>query len=311
MESALPVRFPVSIIIPTTCELRRQDALTGAVQSVRNQARLNPEIIIVVNGNRHHHALFDSLKHEADLRVLLHKDANLPDARYLGRATVTKEYFAFLDDDDEFLPDSLWPALCTLEQHTSVDVVVSNGLRCVEGKTDPIFDSMRSFQQDPLKALLKRNWLGSSGAVFRTRSVGVEFFQNLPTCFEWTLIAFKLAMEKQVFFRDELLNRINDTPESLSKSAEYRLAIEPVLEAISSFDLPADSRRLLKIKRSKAFHDLSDFHRENGNFKKAWIYHFKSLTGLYGCRFLAYTRKLMGLFAVRQGLRSIGPGSDY
>jgi glycosyltransferase involved in cell wall biosynthesis len=288
----------ISIFIATLCESGRRMELLRAIQSVRDQAGIDSEIIVVVNGTGFEPDLFAQLKGRTDLRFFHQEERNLPKARLLARSMVTREFFASIDDDDEYLKDGIRPALSILRKDPSIDVVVSNGRRMGPQGDAPLFPNLVPMQANPLKALVRLNWLSSSGGIFRSATIGAEYFEEMPEYFEWTLFAFKLAMERKVFFRNEPLNRMHDTPGSLSKTLEYLYASEPILEKISRMDLHPDLRRALGWKLCDACHNISDHCLRHRDLKKAWAYHLKSLRGLYGFRYLLFTRKLMLPFTV-------------
>ena len=89
----------VSVIIPTI--KGREEVLQRARKSAENQTHKDTEIIIQREGE------------------------NAPDAR--NRATLSSkgEYLAFLDDDDEFLPDKLKKQSDYLDNHPSVGLVAT------------------------------------------------------------------------------------------------------------------------------------------------------------------------------------------
>jgi hypothetical protein len=95
----------VSVIIPTT---RRPDLILRALQSVFAQTCSNLEAIVVVDGPNPETLAVLSAMIEPRLRVL-HNPASLGPgvARNLGAAAAHGIWLAFLDDDDEWLPEKL------------------------------------------------------------------------------------------------------------------------------------------------------------------------------------------------------------
>ena len=106
-DTAAPVRSTpvVSVIIPTT---RRHDLVQRAIRSVIGQTIANFEIIVVVDGpNPETEAALAAISDER-LRVLVNQRSCGPgSARNRGAASASGAWLAFLDDDDEFLPDML------------------------------------------------------------------------------------------------------------------------------------------------------------------------------------------------------------
>ena len=89
----------VSVIIPTI--KGREEVLQRARKSAENQTHKDTEIIIQRKGE------------------------NAPDARNRAALSSKGEYLAFLDDDDEFLPDKLRKQSEYLDLHPSVGLVAT------------------------------------------------------------------------------------------------------------------------------------------------------------------------------------------
>jgi hypothetical protein len=172
----------------------------------------------------------------------------------------------------------------------TVDIVVTNGY---SGDRLHLTRTAR-IESSPLAAMLEENWLASCGALFRRSTCGDEFFADLPKYMEWTLLAFRLlSAGKRVKFVATPTYRINDTPQSASKSREYRVATAGVIERMLALPLPADIRRRLRHRLLAARHDLSVMNLEEGHRAAAWKLHLQSLAGLGGLRYLTYTRRLV------------------
>ena len=104
----------VSVIIPTT---RRPDLVLRALQSVFTQTHSNLEAIVVVDGPNPETLAVLSAMIEPRLRVM-HNPASLGPgvARNLGAAAAHGIWLAFLDDDDEWLPEKLERQLAALRE---------------------------------------------------------------------------------------------------------------------------------------------------------------------------------------------------
>ena len=136
-----------------------------------------------------------------------------------GRKAVQSPYFCFLDDDDEYLAGAIDRRVEVMIDGR-LDVVASNGYRHSNGTDVPAFERLGEVQQDPLKALMTENWLASCGGLFRTESVGPEFFEDMHYPMEWTWLAFRLAVaQMRIGVIDEPTYRIFDSPVSASKSS--------------------------------------------------------------------------------------------
>jgi glycosyltransferase involved in cell wall biosynthesis len=95
----------VSAVIPTR---GRPDLLCRAVRSVLNQTYSNIEVVVVVDGPDHATVQTLEALHEPRLSVIaLAASVGGSEARNVGVRTGRGEWIAFLDDDDEWLPEKL------------------------------------------------------------------------------------------------------------------------------------------------------------------------------------------------------------
>jgi len=283
----------ISVIIPTTCESDRRTSLLRAIDSVLNQQGTTVELIVVANGSRVDPALLNSLRARSDLRLFYLDTGNLPLAQRYGRSQVTQDFFAFLDDDDEYLPGALATRVAPMLKQPDLDVVVTNGYRMGQGEHIQIKNGA-AVNSDPLLALMSENWMASCAGLFRTSAITREFFDGKTNFFEWTLMAFRIVSAgHKLTFLDVPTYRIHDTPNSLSKSEEYQRAVVQILELLLTFDSSPGVRRALKEKLANAFHSVSDSYKQIGDRSQAWQYHLKSLLQPGGLKYLTYTRRLL------------------
>lgn len=283
----------ISVIIPTTCEARRWDSLKRAISSVTLQENVDVEVIVAVNGTRFDPGCYEELRNMPGLNVVYLEEGNLPRAVKLARSLVTAPFFAFLDDDDEYLPGALWRRLQPLLADETVGYVAANGYSHVDGRDEQAVMNVEAVQRDPLRALLRENWLASCGGLYRSGSVSSDYFDGKTRYLEWTLLAYKLASSMRMVFVDEPTYRIHDSPGSLSKSEAYREAEIGVLNQILALELPADVKNGLRIKMGRAYHSLSNHYRRRGDLKRAWSCHLTSLRYPEGFRYLTYSRRLL------------------
>lgn len=278
----------ISVIIPTTCDARREDMLLRAVQSVFDQQNVRIELIVVVNGSRVNDEVLNRLmKYQVGMIRL--DEGNVSKARYSGLQASTGEYFCFLDDDDEFLPGALAHRLSLFED--GVDCVVTNGLvndsRLVSERVARLVNAAPDY------SFLIQNWFASPGSMFRRGAVDGLFDMD-HKYFEWTLLFFKLiAAKHKIKYDDTPTYRVwQDSPESASKSAAYRLAEAEVLDEILA--LPLDPKVLidLRMKRQNALNAKSRMHLERRQRLEAWKSHLSCLSA-GGWRYLPFTRKLI------------------
>jgi glycosyltransferase involved in cell wall biosynthesis len=113
----------VAVVIPT---FHRPDLVRRAVRSVLDQSIRDLEVIVVVDGRDQ--ATCTALASLGDRRLQVHvPDRHLgnADARNAGVALSTAPWVAFLDDDDEWLPEKLARQLPIAERSSCVYPIVS------------------------------------------------------------------------------------------------------------------------------------------------------------------------------------------
>src|SRR5262249_24461870 len=147
-------------------------------------------------------------------------------------------------------------------------------------------------ESEPLQALLRRNWLASCGAAFRSATVTLDYFDGETRYCEWTLLAFRLAMNLSLKFLDVPTFRIHATPHSLSKSTRCLTDEIVAIDKMLAIKPPVSLLPVLTRLRCAALHAVADFHREQGNYRLAWKFHLDSIRHPHGWKHLLFTRKL-------------------
>jgi glycosyltransferase involved in cell wall biosynthesis len=158
----------VSVIVPAynIC-LYIKDALV----SLESQSFQNFEVLVVNDGSTDSTAeqvkLFTA--RDSRFRLLEKENGGLGSARNYGIRHACGEYIALLDGDDRYKPDKLSNHVAVLDRHPDVGVVYSAS-RAIrdDGHATFMVLSGRPIHQDPLIALLCKNFIGhGSNAVFR------------------------------------------------------------------------------------------------------------------------------------------------
>lgn len=284
----------VTAIIPTTCCTARRDSLIRAIHSLLDASVCPPVILVVVNGSIVDEKVFSALEEIPDIRILRLAEGSAPLALLAGRRIVETPYFCFLDDDDEYLPGAIDQRLQAMEATPPADLVVSNGWRCSDGGQEIAFDRLPEIQEDPLAALFRYNWLASCGGLYRTGSIGVEYFEEPHPYMEWTWLAFRLA---NAGLRIRVLNQpgfaIHDTPGSASKSEAYLMSQVSLVQKMIAANRRRDLSKVLSKKLADAHHDVSDNRLGAGRLAEAWNNHLASLSLPTGLRYTSYTARLL------------------
>jgi len=296
MQNVAPTHpMRVSVVIRSKGDRARSQMLRRAVESVLSQSDVDVELIVVLNGEHYDQDLIAWLGDDPRIICTTLPGPDLPRATALGRSLVTGDFFSYLDDDDEYLPGSLGRRAAVLATNPQLDCIATNGEYVVNGTTRPLLRATETFERDYIDALLDgRNWMASCGATFRTSSVTQEYFDDTTRFYEWTLIAFRIASSLKVAFVDEPTYRVHDTPESLTKTAAYVECRADILADMMRWNRRPSLRWKLKRNRAAAFHAACSHHRLNGDFRRAWSFHLKSLSSIYGLKYIPYTLLLLG-----------------
>ena len=284
----------VSIIMPTMACRERAASLLRAIDTVVSQHGARGIPLVVVNGDSGAPEVLEHLRRRSDIRLTVRDEASLPRALRAGRAMVDTPYFAVLDDDDQLLPGALQTRLDILDAASGADVAVTSGFFERSGRRELNIADFRRIQADPLRMLLVQHWLPPCAGLFRTSAVTADFFEAVPPYREWTYLAMRLALGLRITFvaRPTFVYSF-DTPDSLSKSKAYCLGGPSAIARMLELELPADVGAALRVRLAGDLHSAASLELEDGNYRAAWRWHFKSLAQPSGWRYLPYARNLL------------------
>jgi glycosyltransferase involved in cell wall biosynthesis len=133
----------VSVIIPT---YKRAHILPRAIKSVLNQTYSDLELIIVDDGSRDNtSAVVSGIKDKRIRYVELSENKGLSVARNSGLRVSQGKFVAFLDDDDEWIPDKLESSLEVFRKNkdTNIGLVYTNGYLVKKDKKNIFFKDSR------------------------------------------------------------------------------------------------------------------------------------------------------------------------
>ena len=285
----------ITVIIPTVADERRAATIWRAIASAGTSSGAATRILVVVNGGRYSPSLLEELRASPMIECVLVERGSLPLALREGRKAVRTEYFAFLDDDDEFLAGGLGRRLAAMTSQASAAFLISQGWFHSNGRDMPQTSIEPSaINSDPLGTLLRENWVATSASgLYRTSAIDDTDFAEMPHFLEWTYLGFRLAARHRFIYFEEPTYRRYDMPGSVSKSRAYQEGLVPALQGVLMLDLPATIKRALRAKLGSHLHDVSALALESGDLASAWRHHCKSLALPGGLRFLLYTRHLI------------------
>ena len=269
----------------------RAASLRRAIASIQEAGPGLTVILIAANGPQIVPALAAELSQRQDLQFVRFEEASYPKTLSLAVPLVSTDYFGFLDDDDELLPNSLYQRLAIFHNHPDADIVLSNGYLRKQGEDILYLQHLEKVPINPLATFFIENWLPSCGALFRRTGVDISYFQNYHPYAEWSWLAFCLALDHKRFcVLDKPTFRVYaDTPASLSKSSEYRQSYLSLYQKMLARDLPPGIRRTIKKRLSRAHHDVSNLLLADKKIGLCIRHHLLSLQCMSGWGFISYT----------------------
>ena len=168
-----------SVIIPTH---NRPDLVIRALRSVFLQTWAPAEVIVIDDASEPPLVLPEEFSHGCT-RIIRHPRAlGGAAARNTGLREASTEIIAFLDDDDEWLPDKMEIQLAWLRAHPQATLVTCGHLRCEGGR-----QYREIFSQDFVERYRQYdNFFGSfSYLVIRRPEGGVLLDPALPALQDW------------------------------------------------------------------------------------------------------------------------------
>ncbi|WP_227817221.1 glycosyltransferase family A protein [Nitrogeniibacter aestuarii] len=284
----------VSVIIPTLADACRKASLARAVQSIRASSTRPVRIIAAVNGNRFDPDVVAWLDAQPDITVAQVETGATIAGISAGRQRVETEFFAFLDDDDEYLPGALDMRLEGMNSDPAIGVVATNGHRNRGDGDEPALDMPPLLDSDPLLGLMDSNWLASCGGLYRTRLVDADIFEDLPRHIHWTWVAFVVSHRGIPVLIDRRPSfRIHDSATSQSKSDSYKATSVILVERMLALRPREDVARILRRRLVDSHHYLASHYLRSGRKEQAWRHHLKSLLHPHGWRYAPFTRHLL------------------
>jgi hypothetical protein len=250
-------------------------------------------IVVVANGARVSSSVLNWLATRADTRVIRLRSGSHPLARRVGAEIGESEFLAFLDDDDELMPNTLARKIAQFRQHPEIDVLVTDGLRVNGSTVTKIFPPPEARSTDLVETLMRTGW-GACALTIRARNIDLSAFDAEFRHMEWTLTTLQLARHYQFGFLDEPTYRYyEDTPDSLSKSAEHVLAAPEVWRRLSKTYAGTRYDAVVRRRYGAVCHDGSWECARRGRMRDAWRLHAESLRSPGGVAFVPFSAKLL------------------
>lgn len=180
----------VSMIIPT---YNRANLLCRAIQSALNQTYENFEIIIIDDGSNDNTSDVVEKYQKQDERIRYircEKNKGGSAARNKGIKAAKGEYLAFLDDDDEWLPEKIEKQMIKFKNVSNDVGLIYSGFSCISESSGKIVTEINPILRGNVyHNLLENCILGSPTPLIRKicfRKAGL-FDETLPSCQDWDM----------------------------------------------------------------------------------------------------------------------------
>lgn len=160
----------ISVIIPTH---NRADLLPRAVKSIQNQSMPVDEIIIVADGCTDHTDILVKDMQKEDKRIKLiayYPGHNGNYARNKGIEAATGDYIAFLDDDDEWLPEKTEKQMKVFRDNSSYGLVYG-AQNCIYKDENLQYVTKPVWEGDLSKRIFIHNDIGTPSQVILKKCV--------------------------------------------------------------------------------------------------------------------------------------------
>lgn len=153
----------VSVIIPTH---RRPVLLKAALQSVLDQTFQDFEIVVVDDASRDNTEEVVRSFGDPRIRYLAHQSNwRVAAARNTGVLNSSGEIIAFLDDDDEWLPEKLERQIAVFDRCAPVTGAVYTGFEKIDRRTGKVLAVVRPSKRGHILHELRQNCVGTASTV--------------------------------------------------------------------------------------------------------------------------------------------------
>lgn len=206
----------ISVVIPT---FNRSQTIVRAIDSVLNQTHRDFELIIVDDGSTDHtFELVESHYKDSRLKLIRQRNLGVSAARNLGIESCSHDWIAFLDSDDQWLPNKLSVQIEKLKQNENIRFIHSNEYWIKNGKKINI---PKKFDKGPHDIFYRslQTCLISPSTVLAKKSLLKEydmFDTSFEICEDYDLWLKVLANEDVGFCEEYLINKFGGHSDQLS-----------------------------------------------------------------------------------------------
>jgi glycosyltransferase involved in cell wall biosynthesis len=227
----------------------REHLIAQALKSIQGQTHPVDEIVVVDDASTDATAgtVTELSRHDSRIRLLsLEQNVGAAAARNIGVNSTKCDWIAFLDSDDEWMPQKLQTQFNALGQHPKAIASFTGNRFQYSGH----YYDVRSPEEITLQQLRCYNRLGttSSALIARDSFLAVGGFDpDLPSCQDWDLWInlirvgrFATVPQALVFFNQREQRRISRNKSAVL--AGHRLVFSRILQEVAD----ANERRLVK-----------------------------------------------------------------
>lgn len=232
----------ISVVIPT---FDRAHTIGRALDSVLNQSRKADEIIVIDDGSTDDTSSI--LENIRDIHVIHTENNGVSSARNSGIKSSGGNWIAFLDSDDEWMPQKLEKQISLIQSNSEIKLVHSNEIWIRNGKrVNPQKKHEKSGGDIFRKCLPLCLISPSSVLVHRDLLDEVGLFdENLPACEDYDLWLRICAKHRVHYIEESLIIKYGGHEDQLSRKywGMDRFRIKSLLGLLDSGDLSADQRK--------------------------------------------------------------------
>jgi glycosyltransferase involved in cell wall biosynthesis len=288
----------VDVIIPT---YNRSELLHSAITSVLNQTYQDFEIIVVDDCSEDDTPKVIKNFENHKIRSIRHgTNQGEGRARNTGILNSNAEYVAFLDDDDEWVPEKLYLEVDLLEKASPQVGGVYTGYLAVDKVTGETLDQrIPELRGDIYKQMIRENVVGTSSTVLVRKECfnGVGLFDESVV---WGLdydMWIRIAKQFHFEYIEEPLVKYHVHANQISNNTDLKIrGMEALLKKYERFF--AEDRKQF----SQHYRDLGSLCCENGRPLKAQVAFLKAI-GLYPFEIRNYYDLGLSLFGAKNFFR--------
>lgn len=212
----------VSVIIPT---YNRASSIGNSIQSVLNQTWQNYEIIVVDDGSTDNtRQVVDSFTDKRVRYICMEQNGGASRARNMGISLAESEFVAFLDSDDEWMPEKLEKQMQVMLQASEKVGLVYCRMRGTkkDGTTlicPELWRPVEKLQGHILFSLLVENVIGTPAMLIRKICIEQAglFDESLKCIEDWELV-LRIAEKWEIGFVDDILVEVHFSESGISKN---------------------------------------------------------------------------------------------